>query len=127
MNASLPQRAMLFAFTPESALDRVGADGLSGSKSSQWVGSWGRLLAKINDRDAARPSSNTKAMPVRHNNQVFIFRSILKSRTRYPRGGHRWARVDRECIAHRLHWITNTARGGEGELCPVTRRIEICV
>ena len=23
-----------------------------------------------------------------------------------------------------LHWITNTARGGEGELCPVTPEIE---
>jgi [lysine-biosynthesis-protein LysW]--L-2-aminoadipate ligase len=22
------------------------------------------------------------------------------------------------------HWITNTARGGEGELCPVTPEIE---
>jgi [lysine-biosynthesis-protein LysW]--L-2-aminoadipate ligase len=29
---------------------------------------------------------------------------------------------------HSAHWITNTARGGEGEICPITPELEgICI
>ena len=52
MKAELPQPRNLVAFTPESALDALEKLGYP-AVVKPVVGSWGRLLAKINDRDAA--------------------------------------------------------------------------
>ena len=50
--AGLPQPRNVVAFTPESALAALEALGYPGVVKPV-VGSWGRLLAKVNDRDAA--------------------------------------------------------------------------
>src|SRR5512134_2238876 len=50
--AGIPQPRNLVAFTPEAALEAIDRLGYP-VVLKPVVGSWGRLLAKINDRDAA--------------------------------------------------------------------------
>ena len=50
--AGVPQPKALVAYTPESALEAIERLGYP-AVLKPTVGSWGRLLSKVNDRDAA--------------------------------------------------------------------------
>lgn len=75
------------------------------------VGSWGRLLAKINDRDAAEALIEHKATLGSVAHSVFYFQEFIRKPDRDLRiftvGGHAIAGIERRS----QHWVTNTARG----------------
>jgi len=84
------------------------------------VGSWGRLLAKVNDRDAAEALLEHKTTLGSYHHSIFYIQ-------RYVEKGGRDIRafvVGDECVAaiYRTadHWITNTARGGHTSNCRVS-------
>ncbi len=87
------------------------------------VGSWGRLLAKINDRDAAEALLEHKEVLGSYHHSIFYLQRYVEKRGRDIRSFV----VGDECIAaiYRTsnHWITNTARGGVASNCPVTAEI----
>ena len=121
--AGVPQPRNVVAFTPEAALDAIEAFGYP-VVLKPVVGSWGRLLAKINDRDAAEAVLEHKATLGSVQHSVFYIQEFIKKPGRDIRAIVIGDRVLTAMYRKSEHWITNTARGGEGELCPITPEIE---
>lgn len=124
--AGVPQPRVVLAFTPEAALEAIEGLGYP-VVLKPVVGSWGRLLAKINDRDAAEAVVEHKSTLGSYQHSVFYVQEYIQK----PGRDIRAFVVGEEtiCAIYRKseHWITNTARGGEGEVCPVTPELaEIC-
>ena len=87
------------------------------------VGSWGRLLAKVNDREAAEAILEHKETLGHYEHSIFYIQEFIAK----PARDIRSFVVGDETIAaiyrYSQHWITNTARGGKAENCPVTPEI----
>jgi [lysine-biosynthesis-protein LysW]--L-2-aminoadipate ligase len=119
----IPQPHNATAFTPEAALEAIEKMGYP-VVLKPVVGSWGRLLAKVNDRDAAEAVLEHKATLGSAQHSVFYIQEYIDKPGRDIRviviGGNAITAMYRKSE----HWITNTARGGEGELCPITPEIE---
>ena len=107
------------AFTEESALQAIEELGYPVVLKPA-VGSWGRLLSKINDRDAAETVLEHKSVLGSYHHSIFYIQQYIE------KGGRdiRSFVVGDECIAaiYRTsdHWITNTARGAQASKCEVT-------
>ena len=88
------------------------------------VGSWGRLLAKVNDRESAEALLEHKSVLGGTQHSVFLVQEYIE------KGGRdiRAFVVGDETVGavHRTsdHWITNTARGASVSPCPVTRELD---
>ena len=111
------------AFTPESALQAIEEMGYP-VVMKPVVGSWGRLLSKINDRQAAETILEHKAVLGSYQHSIFYIQEYVEKPGRDIRsfvvGDETIAAITRSSE----HWITNTARGGKAENCPVTREID---
>ncbi len=121
--AGLPQPHTVIAFTPEAALEAIETMGYP-VVLKPVVGSWGRLLAKINDRDAAEAILEHKATLGSVQHSVFYIQEYIHKPGRDIRAIVVGDRVLTAIYRKSEHWITNTARGGEGEVCPLTPEIE---
>ena len=121
--AGVPQPATMVAFTPESALEAIEMFGYP-VVLKPVVGSWGRLLAKINDRDAAEAILEHKSVLGSYQHSIFYIQEFIEK----PGRDIRVLMVGDQAIAaiyrKSPHWITNTARGAEGEVCPLTSSLE---
>ena len=87
------------------------------------VGSWGRLLSKVNDRDTAEAVLKHKANLGGPVHSVFYIQEYVDKPSRDIRTlviGDEVVYAMYRCSAH---WITNTARGGEALLCPLSQEI----
>jgi len=125
--AGVPQPRNVVAFTPEAALEAIEVFGYP-VVLKPVVGSWGRLLAKINDKDAAEAVLEHKATLGSVQHSVFYIQEFIEKPGRDIRAIVIGDRVLTAMYRKSEHWITNTARGGEGELCPITPEIEeICL
>jgi [lysine-biosynthesis-protein LysW]--L-2-aminoadipate ligase len=123
----VPQPHNVVAFTPEAALEAIEAFGYP-VVLKPVVGSWGRLLAKVNDRDAAEALLEHKSTLGSVQHSVFYIQEFIKKPGRDIRAIVVGDRVLTAIYRKSEHWITNTARGGEGEICPITPEIEdICL
>jgi [lysine-biosynthesis-protein LysW]--L-2-aminoadipate ligase len=121
--AGVPQPHVVTAFTPEAALAAIEAFGYP-VVLKPVVGSWGRLLAKVNDRDAAEAIVEHKATLGSVQHSVFYIQEYIQKPGRDIRAIVVGDRVLTAIYRKSGHWITNTARGGEGEVCPITPEIE---
>jgi [lysine-biosynthesis-protein LysW]--L-2-aminoadipate ligase len=114
----IPQPEVRVAFTQESALVAIEEMGYPVVLKPA-VGSWGRLLAKVNDRDAAEALLEHKTTLGSYHHAIFYIQKYVEKRGRDIRSFV----VGNECIAaiyrYADHWITNTARGGSAAACPV--------
>jgi [lysine-biosynthesis-protein LysW]--L-2-aminoadipate ligase len=123
----VPTPRTAVAFTPESALKAIEEMGYPVILKPP-IGSWGRLLAKINDRDAAEAILEHKEiLGSFHHSTYYIQEHVTK-----PDRDIRAFVVGDETICaifrHSQHWITNTARGGVSSNCPVTEELNrVCV
>ncbi len=117
--AGIPQPDTVVAYTPKSALQAIESLGYP-VVLKPMVGSWGRLLAKINDRDAAEAILEHKAVLGSYEHSIFYIQEYIEKPGRDIRalviGDEPITAIYRKSP----HWITNTARGGEGEICPLT-------
>ena len=108
------------AFTPESALEAMNRLGYP-CVIKPTTGSWGRLISRVNDRDAAEAILEHKQILGSYHHSIFYIQEYME------KGGRdiRSFVVGEDCIAaiYRLsdHWITNTARGGKTMNCPVNK------
>ena len=120
--AGLPQPAVRIAFTEASALEALDDLGYPAVLKPA-VGSWGRLLSKVNDRDAAESILEHKTILGSYHHSIFYMQEYV------PKNGRdiRSFVVGDECIAaiyrDSTHWITNTARGARASNCPVTDEV----
>ena len=125
--AGLPQPETRVAFTPESALRAIEEMGYP-VVLKPVVGSWGRLLARINDRDAAEAILEHKDVLGSYQHSIFYIQEHVAK----PGRDIRAFVVGDEtiCAIYRAssHWITNTARGGQASNCPVTPELaDLCL
>ena len=123
----IPQPHNVVAFTPELALEAIEGMGYP-VVLKPVVGSWGRLLAKVNDRDAAEAILEHKAVLGSVQHSVFYIQEFIRKPGRDIRAFVIGDKAVTAIYRKSPHWITNTARGGEGELCELTPELEeICV
>lgn len=120
--AGVPQPVTEIALSPEAALEAIERIGYPAVIKPP-VGSWGRLLARVNDRDAAETVIEHKDVLGGVNHQVFYIQEYIEKPLRDIRA---FVIGDETiCAIYRSspHWITNTARGGQASNCPVTPEI----
>ena len=118
---------VLIAFTPESALEAIEELGYP-AVLKPLVGSWGRLLAKINDREAAEAILEHKQVLGSYQHSIFYIQEYIQKPGRDIRVAVIGDRVVRAIYRAASHWITNTARGGDPLPCEITPELrEICV
>lgn len=125
--AGVPQPHSVVAFTPESALEAIEEMGYPVVLKPA-VGSWGRLLSKLNDRDAAEAVLEHKEVLGSYHHSIFYIQEYINKPQRDIRafvvGGETICAIYRDSE----HWITNTARGGKSSVCTVTDELnKICV
>lgn len=122
IRAGVPTPPCYLAFTPESALEAMDELGYP-CVIKPTTGSWGRLISKVNDRDAAEAILEHKQVLGSYHHSIFYIQAYVE------KGGRdiRSFVVGDQCIAaiyrNSEHWITNTARGGTASNCPVDEDI----
>lgn len=84
------------------------------------TGSWGRLLAKVRDRDAAEAILEHKEFLGGPQHGVFYVQEYIDKPDRDIRTLVIGDEVISAMYRRADHWITNTARGGASTPCPVT-------
>ena len=118
----VPQPEIRVAFTEASALQTMEDMGYPVVLKPA-VGSWGRLLSKVNDRDAAESILEHKTVLGTYHHSIFYIQKYIQKNGRDIRSFV----VGGKCIAaiyrSSEHWITNTARGAQASNCPVTDEI----
>ena len=87
------------------------------------LGSWGRLLAKLNDRETAEALLEHKATLGGYAHGVFYIQEYVDKPGRDIRTMVIGDRVAYAVYRQSEHWITNTARGGEAQPCPMSAEI----
>lgn len=120
---NIPQPDIKVAFTEGSALEAIEEMGYPVVLKPA-VGSWGRLLSKINDRDAAESILEHKTVLGTYHHSIFYIQKYIdKKEGRDIRSFV----VGDTCIAAIYrgseHWITNTAKGAVASKCEVTEEI----
>lgn len=91
------------------------------------IGSWGRLLARINDRDAAEAILEHKETLGGVSHQIYYIQEYIEKPARDIRAFVIGTETICAIYRNSPHWITNTARGGKASNCPITDDIaEIC-
>ncbi len=110
------------AFTEDSALEAIEQLGYPVVLKPA-VGSWGRLLSKINDRDAAETVLEHKTVLGSYHHSIFYIQQYIEKQGRDIRSFV----IGDECVAaiyrSSAHWITNTARGATASKCEVTNEV----
>ncbi|MBA4385663.1 MAG: lysine biosynthesis protein LysX, partial [Anaerolinea sp.] len=123
VNDGIPTPRVLMAFSEESALAACDAMGYP-CVLKPVVGSWGRLLAKVENRASAEAIIEHKAVLGGVNHSIFYIQEYINK----PGRDIRAFVVGEEPIAaiYRTspNWITNTARGGVATNCPLTDEIK---
>lgn len=116
--AVLPTPRTLIAFTPGAALQAMEEMGYP-VVLKPVTGSWGRLLARVNDRDAAEAILEHKATLGGYIHSVFYIQEYVDKPGRDIRTMVIGDEVAYAIYRRSDHWITNTARGGAAEPCPL--------
>ena len=115
------------AFSKEAAMSHLRESGLP-AVIKPTVGSWGRLVSKLTDMDAAEGiiEGRESMYPIHHTHYLEEF-------VRRPPRDIRAIMVGDEVVAaiyrtsENGNWKTNTALGGRADPCPITQELEdIC-
>ncbi len=125
-DAGVPSPRTIAAFNAEGAVraaDELGYPVVI----KPCVGSWGRMVGRLNDRDALEAVLEHKLALGGPQHGVIYLQELVHKPDRDIRafvvGGQTIAAIMR----HSAHWITNTARGGRAEGLEVTPELDdIC-
>ena len=122
--AKVPTVAFAMAFDEPQALRAVSELGGYPVVIKPASGSWGRLLAKINDRDSLEAIIEQKMVLGSPSHKALYIQKFVDKPGRDIRvtvvGGNVVCAIYRGSE----HWITNTARGAEAKPCPVDRDLK---
>ncbi|MGW2425925.1 lysine biosynthesis protein LysX [Streptomyces sp. NPDC001709] len=119
VRAGLPTPRTVVAVTPDAALQAIEEIGYP-AVIKPAVGSWGRLLSKVNDRDAAETLVEHKQAMRSPVHSVFYVQELIDKPGRDIRAIVLGDQVVAAVYRRSEHWITNTARGAATEPCRVT-------
>ncbi|MEK7859994.1 MAG: lysine biosynthesis protein LysX [Chloroflexota bacterium] len=124
---SIPTPRTRLAFTPESALAAIEELGYP-AVLKPLVGSWGRLISKVNDRDAAETILEHKDVLGTYMHSIYYVQEYVPKPGRDIRAFVVGDETIGAIYRSSDHWITNTARGGKATRCPVTPELnDLCV
>jgi [lysine-biosynthesis-protein LysW]--L-2-aminoadipate ligase len=125
--SGVPQPDVRVAFTRESALAAIEEMGYP-VVLKPVIGSWGRMVSKINDRDAAEAVLEHREVLGNYQHNIFYIQQYIHKPGRDIRAFVVGDRTIAAIYRTSSHWITNTARGGTGSSCPVTPDLDkICI
>jgi [lysine-biosynthesis-protein LysW]--L-2-aminoadipate ligase len=117
-DAGVPTPNTEVAFTKEAALETIEEFGYP-CVLKPVVGSWGRLMAKIDSRDAAEAILEHKETLGHYEHKVFYIQEFVEK----PGRDIRVLATDGEPVAAMArssdHWLTNAAKGATTEVIPV--------
>jgi [lysine-biosynthesis-protein LysW]--L-2-aminoadipate ligase len=118
-NADVPTPATEVTFTKEAAMESIEEFGYP-CVLKPVIGSWGRLMAKIDSRDAAEAILEHKETLGHYEHKVFYIQEFVEK----PGRDIRVVATDGDPIAAMArsseHWLTNAARGAETEPIEIT-------
>jgi [lysine-biosynthesis-protein LysW]---L-2-aminoadipate ligase len=124
--AGVPQPNTRVAFETESTMEALSDIGYP-AVFKPVTGSWGRLLARVNDRDTAESIIEHRQTLGNYTHHTFYVQAYVDKPGRDIRA---FVVGDQTiCAIYRTspHWITNTARGGQASNCPVTPELhDLC-
>jgi [lysine-biosynthesis-protein LysW]---L-2-aminoadipate ligase len=127
LRAGIPTPRTLLAFDPQVTIRGIEMLGYP-VVLKPITGSWGRLLARINDRDAAEAVlEHQETLGSYQHHLHYVQEHIVKPQRdirAFVVGGRTICAIYRTSE----HWVTNTARGAVASNCPVTPELNsLCV
>ncbi len=121
--AHVPQPDTRVAYDPDSALEAI-TDVHYPAVLKPTTGSWGRLLARVTDRNSAEAVLEHRQVLGNYVHHTYYVQAYVDK----PGRDIRAFVVGEEtiCAIYRSspHWVTNTARGGAATNCPVTPELD---
>ncbi len=123
IRAGVPVPRTMLAFDAPRAIEGIEALGYP-AVLKPVSGSWGRLLARVNDRDAAEAVLEHAETLGSYQHHIHYIQEHVEKPNRDIRA---FVIGDRTvCAIYRSsqHWVTNTARGAVTENCPVTPELD---
>lgn len=126
LRAHVPVPRTMLAFASNTAVQGIEELGYP-AVLKPVTGSWGRLLARVNDRDAAEAVLEHQETLGSYQHHIHYIQEYVSKPQRDIRA---FVIGDRTiCAIYRTseHWVTNTARGAVTSNCPVTPEMDrIC-
>jgi len=119
LQAGVPVPHTMLAFDEQRAIEGIEMVGYP-AVVKPIAGSWGRLLSRINDRDAAEAIIEHRETLGSYQHHIHYIQEYVAKPKRDIRA---FVVGDRTiCAIYRTseHWVTNTARGAVTSNCPVT-------
>ena len=125
--SGVPQPHTRVAFTPGSAMQAI-EDVKYPAVLKPVTGSWGRLLARVHNRDSAEAILEHRQTLGDYNHHIYYVQEYVDKPGRDIRAFVVGDRTIAAIYRASNHWITNTARGGQATNCPVTEPLDaICL
>lgn len=123
LRAGVPTPRTLLAFAEHTAVQGIEDLGYP-AVLKPVTGSWGRLLARVNDRDAAEAVLEHQETLGSYQHHIHYIQQYVAKPRRDIRAFVVGDRVI--CAIYRTseHWVTNTARGAVATNCPVTPELD---
>ena len=121
--AGLPQPRTQLAFTPQTAL-AAGENLGYPYVLKPVVGSWGRLVTRINDRDAAEGIFEHRNVLGHYQHHLYYMQELIDKPGRDIRVVVIGKDTPVAIYRHSEHWLTNTARGASVSEYPVDAEID---
>ena len=123
LRAGVPTPRTMLAFDAQTTIQGIESMGYP-VVLKPITGSWGRLLARINDRDAAEAVLEHQETLGSYQHHIHYAQEYISKPQRDIRAfvvGERTI-----CAIYRAseHWVTNTARGAITSSCPVTPELD---
>lgn len=122
-DAGVPSPRTVAAFSAEGAIraaDELGYPVVI----KPCVGSWGRMVGRLNDRDALEAVLEHKLALGGPQHGVIYLQELVKKPDRDIRAFVVGGRTIAAIMRHSAHWITNTARGGRAEGLAVSPELD---
>jgi len=123
VEAGIPTLHTMIAYTQESALAAIEEMGYPAVLKPN-MGSWGRLLAKVNSRAAAEAVLEHKAILGSFHHSIFYIQEYIEKPGRDIRAFVVGDKVIAAMYRNAEHWVTNTARGATSSHAAITPEIE---
>ena len=125
--AKVPTPDFAMVFTLNQAVEAINKIGGYPVVIKPAIGSWGRLLAKINDSDSLETVIEHKDVLGGPQQKAIYIQQYIEKPGRDIRAFVIDGKVICAIYRDSKHWITNTARGGVATNCLVTKELsEIC-
>lgn len=121
--AQIPSPQTKIAFTPDAALEAIESLGYP-VVIKPVIGSWGRLVAKINDREAAEALLEHKSILGHFLHEIFYIQEFIDKPGRDIRAIVIGDDIVSAIYRTSQHWVTNTARGALATPCPIDNALE---